>query len=172
MKKLFVTVASTMIAVSAFAQGTAPAASSTPAMTAGAASSSMAAKPKRTASSRVEMQIKRLHAELKITPAEEDKWGAVAATMRDNAAQIDQLSATRASSEGTYNAVDDLKSYSDIAAAHADGVKKLVTVFEPLYDSLSPSQKQTADAVFHNAQPGNRHRGAKAASKTGPNTAH
>ena len=47
------------------------------------------------------------------------------------------------------NAVDDLKSYSEIAEAHADGLKKFIPAFEPLYVSMSDTQKKNADALFH-----------------------
>jgi protein CpxP len=42
-----------------------------------------------------------------------------------------------------------MKQYATIAQAHADGIKKLVDAFEPLYSSLSPEQKKLADQTFH-----------------------
>jgi hypothetical protein len=45
-------------------------------------------------------------------------------------------------------AVDDLKSYGEIADAHADGIKKLTPVFAALYASMSDAQKKEADAIF------------------------
>jgi hypothetical protein len=46
------------------------------------------------------------------------------------------------------NAVDDLKSYGEIAEAHAAGIKKFVEAFEPLYSSMSDDQKKAADRAF------------------------
>jgi hypothetical protein len=46
------------------------------------------------------------------------------------------------------SAVEDLKSYSEIAEAHADGLKKFIPVFEPLYASMSDAQKKDADKLF------------------------
>jgi periplasmic protein CpxP/Spy len=54
----------------------------------------------------------------------------------------------RAAKAKTMTAIDDLRSYAAIADAHAAGVKKLETAFEPLYASLSDTQKKAADAMF------------------------
>lgn len=48
------------------------------------------------------------------------------------------------------NAVEDFKSYGEIAQAHADGIQKFIPVFEALYNSMSDAQKKNADAVFAN----------------------
>ena len=45
-------------------------------------------------------------------------------------------------------AVDDLKSYGEIADAHANGIKKLTPVFADLYASMSDAQKKEADTLF------------------------
>ena len=47
-------------------------------------------------------------------------------------------------------AVDDLRSYSETIDAHADGVKKLTSAFEALYNSMSDTQKHNADLIFRN----------------------
>jgi hypothetical protein len=46
------------------------------------------------------------------------------------------------------NAVDDLRSYEQIAAAHETGLQKLIPVFQALYDQMSDPQKKTVDTVF------------------------
>jgi len=111
-------------------------------------SSSSTAMPGSKHSARVEAQIKSLHSQLKITPDQESKWGAVAEAMRDNAASLDELSQQRASMRGKMNAIDDLKNYEAIADAHSDGLKKLVPAFSDLYTSMSDAQKKNADQVF------------------------
>jgi protein CpxP len=108
---------------------------------------------------RVEARIKDMHARLKITQAQEDQWSKVAQVMRDNAKQMDALTKTRAE-KADMNAIDDLKSYGEIAEAHVDGMKKFTPIFQTLYDSMSDAQKKNADAVF-------RHGGRKA-SKNKP----
>ena len=97
---------------------------------------------------RVEMRIKELHAKLKITPAQEELWNGVTQAMRDDAKTMEALIKARMEKEGAMTAVDDLKSYSEIAQAHADGLKKFIPAFEPLYASMSDAQKKDADKLF------------------------
>jgi len=96
----------------------------------------------------VDARIASLHKKLKITAAQEQQWQQVAQVMRDNAAQIEQMVKERDAKLKTMTAVDNLQTYSDVAQAHADGLKKLVPVFDTLYGSMSDAQKKTADAVF------------------------
>jgi periplasmic protein CpxP/Spy len=98
---------------------------------------------------RVEARIKELHTKLKINPAQEELWNNVTQAMRDDAKTMEALIKARTEKEGTMTAVDDLKSYSEIAQAHADGLKKFIPLFEPLYASMSDSQKKDADKLFH-----------------------
>ena len=58
-------------------------------------------------------------------------------------------------------AVDDLKSYSEIADAHADGLKKFTPAFEPLYAGMSDAQKKSADTLFRQ----HKHTKSKAKAK-------
>jgi len=114
------------------------------------AASSAPAKPKPTRETRVEARIKTLHAQLKITPDQEDAWNAVAGVMRDSASTIDQLSQQRAKDRTKgMSAVENLKTYQAIADAHADEMNKLVPAFQALYDKMSPAQQKNADAVFN-----------------------
>ena len=53
----------------------------------------------------------------------------------------------RHATEGA-SAVDDLKSYQEIADAHVAGLEKLIPVFKDLYSTMSPEQKANADALF------------------------
>ena len=97
----------------------------------------------------VEARITKLHADLKITPDEQPKWDAVAQTMRDNAARMEKLVATkRAQAPQSLTAVDDLTNYEEFAQAHLTGLKNLTSVFKSLYDSMPDAQKKNADKVF------------------------
>src|SRR6266446_491464 len=89
---------------------------------------------------RVEARIKELHAKLHITQAQEGLWTNVTQVMRDNAQTMDALAKARAANAKTMTAVDDLQAYSDIAEAHAAGLKKFVPVFEAFYASMSDAQ--------------------------------
>lgn len=50
-------------------------------------------------------------------------------------------------------AVEDIKSYAEIAGAHADDLKKFAPVFEALYNSMSDEQKKNADTIFDSRDP-------------------
>jgi hypothetical protein len=101
----------------------------------------------------VEQRIAMLKSALKITPELEPKWDKVAAAMRENAASMDRLVREKQAKAQSITAVDDLKTYRDFTQAHLDGLKKLTSAFESLYDSMSADQKKNADQVFHNFAP-------------------
>jgi len=106
------------------------------------------AAPARVAS--VESRIKQLHRSLHITAAQETLWASVAQAMRDNAQAMEALAKERYENAAKMTAVDDLRSYSALADAHADGLKKFIPVFQQLYDSMSDAQKKRADILFRN----------------------
>ena len=112
---------------------------------------------------KVEARIKDLHTRLAITSAEEDSWGKVAQVMRDNEAAMSTLIEARSGGAKTMTAVDDLKSYGQIAQAHADGIQKFAPVFGTLYDSMSSEQKANADTIFRDSgRKAAKHMAAKA----------
>lgn len=111
-----------------------------------APSVALAAKP--SSEDRVEMRIKDMHAKLDIRQAQEDQWAKVAEVMRDNARSMDTLTKARHENAKTMTAVDDLRSYGEIADAHADGIKKFTPVFATLYADMSDAQKKEADTLF------------------------
>jgi protein CpxP len=101
---------------------------------------------------RVELRIKDMHAKLKITPAQEEQWLKVTQAMSDDAKIMDTLTQARADHAKEMTAVDDLKSYGEIAEAHAVGIKKLTPLFADLYASMSDSQKKEADTLFRHVE--------------------
>lgn len=101
---------------------------------------------------RTDARIKELHDKLGITGAQEARWAEVAKTMRDNEATISALIEERHREAQTMDALDDLQSYADITQAHADGIKKMIAAFEPLYDEMPGEQKKNADTVFNSFQ--------------------
>ncbi|WP_414451860.1 Spy/CpxP family protein refolding chaperone [Burkholderia sp. 22PA0099] len=119
---------------------------------------------------RVEERINFLHKQLKITSEQEAQWKPFADTMRDNGETMGNLYAQRVDAKGSATALDDVKQYADIAQANADGAKKLVDSFGPLYEALSPAQKAIADKTFaerwhHNGPRDAKHAPHKAAKK-------
>ncbi len=145
MKKLAVTLISTLLLSGAYAQT--PAAT-TPNAMANTSGAPAADKSDAKRDAKNEKHIKDLHAKLKITAGEEALWTPVAQTMRDNIVQIDKAVDKRESVIGSASAIDDLNAYADVAQAHADSVKKLAMVFGPLYAAMPDAQKKIADDVF------------------------
>jgi glutamine synthetase adenylyltransferase len=101
----------------------------------------------------IDQRIATLHEELKITPAEESDWNAVATTMRENADAMEKLANKKESqSKQGMTAVEDLQTYSQFAQEHVDHLKKLTSVFETLYNAMPSEQKKVADEVFARSQ--------------------
>jgi protein CpxP len=113
------------------------------------AAASVAATATETKGETVEQRITNLHTALKITPDEESQWNGVAQAMRENAAAMDKLVATkRTTPPQNITAVDDLKTYQQFAQAHVDGLKNLTSAFSTLYNAMPDAQKKIADQVF------------------------
>ena len=92
--------------------------------------------------------IAHLHEEFMVTPAQEDLFQKLAAVMREDADTMSALAKRRSDGAKSNSAVDDLKSYAEIAEAHAEGTKRMIPVFQALYDSMSDEQKKAADVEF------------------------
>ena len=95
-----------------------------------------------------EQRLSSLQAILHITDAQRPQWSAFAQATRDNATSTDALFRQRASSAQSMNALDNMKSYAQVARAYADNTEKLSAAFEALYGGLSDQQKQTIDTLF------------------------
>ena len=151
MKKTLAILASALTMSAAFAQTATPAGASAPAASQAAAQAAGKARHEQ----RVEDRIKYLHTQLKITSAQEAQWNAFADVMRSNGETMGKLFEQRHASANA-SALDDMKQYAEITQAHADGTKKLVDAFEPLYNSFSPEQKKLADDTFRRQPPEGR----------------
>ena len=141
----------------AFAQGMGPAMPAPATAPVKPAPAMAPAKPHALPDQKIEAHITELHKQLGITPEQEDKWKPVADEMRDDAGTVSDLIRTRESSLDTMTAVDDLKSYQQIADAHSDSLKKLIPLFSTLYDSMSDAQKKVADAAFSHGPGHSKH---------------
>lgn len=113
---------------------------------------SAASAPKFTANqtveARVDQRIAQMKRQLAITPAQQQVWDAFAQTMRDNAASVDKAYKARTATIGTMSAPDNMRNFAQIEQARAQGVQTLAASFQTLYDTMSDSQKKTADAMF------------------------
>lgn len=94
-----------------------------------------------------EARITDLRTKLKITPAEEAPFSALADVMRANAQSMEALLEERAHDTGS-TAVDSVHWYQRLIEAHAAALQKFVPAFEALYTALSDSQRKTADTMF------------------------
>ena len=65
----------------------------------------------KSAEERVERRIAELHAQLHITPTEQQQWDQFAQVMRDNAREMDQVFVQRAQQYQSMNAVQNMQSY-------------------------------------------------------------
>lgn len=131
-------------------QGQSPAARSAAPPPPVAAASPMAAHPAagKNAQERVEQRIKELHAQLQITPAQQAQWDQFAQVMRENARDMDQAFMQRAQQFPKMNAVQNMRSYEQIAEEHTQRLQKLIPAFENLYSAMPDQQKHLADEVF------------------------
>lgn len=115
--------------------------------TAGTASQTMKTAPS-AATGSVDKLIEHLHDVFKITPTQEKLFQKLADVMRVNAGVMRALAKKRVDDANAMTAVEDLKSYSEISEAHAEGTKKMIPIFQALYDSMSGAQKKVADDEF------------------------
>ena len=111
-----------------------------------------ATRPERDDGAQVERRIAGLRSRLKITPAQQPQWDAFAGVMRENAAHMETLQHGRADKVAAMNASEDMRSYADVARAHADDLQHLAATFDTLYAAMSPEQKAAADRTFHEFQ--------------------
>lgn len=95
-----------------------------------------------------DQRIQALQGQLHITEAQMPQWNAFAQAMRDNATGTDALFRQRAAAAATMSALDNMKSYAQIARAYADNTEALASAFEALYGVLSDPQKATVDQIF------------------------
>jgi periplasmic protein CpxP/Spy len=105
-------------------------------------------KVRRSAVERTETRIKDLENALKITQEQQGTWNALTQVMLDNAKVQEALIKARKENSQNMNAVEDIKSYSQIVEAQAEGLKKFIPAFEALYAGMSDEQKKNADVLF------------------------
>ena len=98
--------------------------------------------------SAADQRVLALQAQLNISDAQRPQWNAFAQAMRDNATSTDTLFRQRASTAASMSALDNMRSYAQVARAYADNTAKLADAFEALYVVLSDQQKQTIDTLF------------------------
>jgi Skp family chaperone for outer membrane proteins len=111
-----------------------------------------AARSERDGMAVMDRHIAGLQRRLKITPAQQPQWDAFTAVMRQNATHMETLQRDRADKVAAMTAPEDMRSYADVARAHADDLQRLIPAFDELYASMTPEQKAVADRTFHEFQ--------------------
>jgi hypothetical protein len=100
-------------------------------------------------SERVEARIAYVKAALQITDAEASEWNAVADVMRRQAKELDGvIPAMLDRRDAAGSIIDEMERHEKILARRATDLTELIAVAKPLYASLSPNQKQAADALL------------------------
>jgi len=100
----------------------------------------------------VERHIAGLQRRLKITPAQQPQWDAFTTIMRQNATHMETMQRDRAARVTAMTAPEDMRSYAEVARAHAEDLQRLVPAFDALYTAMTPEQKTVADRTFHEFQ--------------------
>ena len=93
----------------------------------------------------VEASIASLRQRLQLTPAQEAPFNAVASVIRGNA---QAEAAAPHQPPANASAVDELRAEIQYDEVELAGLKRLLPALEALYASLSPAQRQAADATF------------------------
>ena len=110
--------------------------------------------------SHIEGRIAFFKTELKITPAQETQWEAVAQAMRQNDTERHQaFERLRGERTAPPNALQRLEGQARFAALRAQGADRLLAAFRPLYASMSDTQKKAADELLVPRHHYFRHRG-------------
>jgi protein CpxP len=148
--------ASAVIGLSGFAAIAAPTAAADPATAVSPATAKAKPAAGHEMGPTIEQRIKDLHTKLLITPAQQPQWDGFATVMRDNAQNMEQTFHQRVNTMSGMTAPENMQSYAQIAMNHAKDMEKLAPAFQTLYDTMSDSQKKTADQVFRD----DAHRGS------------
>jgi periplasmic protein CpxP/Spy len=97
---------------------------------------------------RIEQRITDLHTRLLISTAQQPQWDRFSDVMRENARDTSETFQHRAQAMSGMTAAENMQSYAKVTAEYAQHTQKLVPSFQALYDTMSDSQKRTADQVF------------------------
>jgi len=105
----------------------------------------------------IQQRVADLRAKLQITPAQQPQWDQFAQVMLDNAKGTDERFQQRVRTMPTMSAAENMQSYAQLSAAHAQDMQKLVPAFQALYATMTDRQKGTADQVFRDDAHGGDH---------------
>lgn len=101
---------------------------------------------------RMETHLTELRAQLAITPAQQAPWEAYAEVSRANATELHNRFQQREAQFARINAAENMADYATIAELRATQLRRISTVFQTLYATLSAEQQQSADKAFRARQ--------------------
>ena len=117
----------------------------------------------RSATERVEARLAYIHTALKITDAQRAQWDNFANVLRKHAQDIDariqqrRAQATPGADPRAVSAIERLERAQKRTAERYHRMGEVITAAKPLYDVLSPEQKQVADSMLARGAGGHRH---------------
>lgn len=117
----------------------------------------------RSAAERVEARLAYIHTALKINDAQQGQWENFAGVLRKHAREIDariqqfRAQGTQQPNAGNVTAIDRMERMQKRMAERYHRFGEVITAAKPLYDVLSPEQKQVADSMLARSGPGGRH---------------
>jgi hypothetical protein len=102
----------------------------------------------------VEGHIAFLKTELGITDAQAALWDKVASAMREDVAEMmAAMAQAQVDPQAPETALARLERRARITALRAQGEARFLAAFRPLYEALSPEQRNSADELFAHGRP-------------------
>jgi protein CpxP len=110
-------------------------------------------------SERIEARLAYAKTALKITPAQEGQWNALATVLRRHATAMDQQVGQRraASRDQPVSAIERLTRRQAMMAEAATRLNEVLEAAKPLYATLNDDQKKEADALLSRGGPQRGH---------------
>jgi periplasmic protein CpxP/Spy len=112
-----------------------------------AATAAPNATPDATAEAQVNQRATQMHAQLKITPAQEAAWNAFAQAMRDNVTSTDEAFKQRTATLASMSAVDNMKNFAQIEQTRAQGVQTGDRVRDPVWRAVGRPEEDRRYAI-------------------------
>ena len=97
---------------------------------------------------RIEGRLAFLHAELGITEAQEPAWNAFAEAARNSAASMAGMHRTMMALDGPPPLPERLELMEGMMTARLDAIRRMRAALDPLYEALTPEQRETANAIM------------------------
>ena len=118
----------------------------------------------RSATERVETRLAYIEKGLQITSAQQTQWDSFANVLRKHARDIDERIQQRRAQAGqgaapaSVTAIERLERMQRMTAERYNRLGEVIAAAKPLYDVLSPEQKQAADQMLSRRGHGGHHR--------------